>query len=394
MSETEESVVKISRVDTQAIGGDYFKIWIVNIFLSIITLGIYSAWAKIRTKKYFYQTTKLEGDRFDFHAKPIPILKGRIIAGIVLFLYVYGAVIHPVVGFIGSVLFAVCFPFFVIKGLKFNIANSSYKGVRFHLTGSLKEGYGIFVKNFGLQIILVLIFTLVGILFPELVLDPDKGLSGATSEAALYNSIFAFIILFNMVFSIAIFSRFFSTFLKFIYGNLYYGGVKMNTSVTKESVSKNIIRPYFKSVLKAIFGFIILIIAGGVLTKFTTGIGAFVLGFAAVFLYGYMVYIGYRWSYNIFNLVWNNLESELGDLKADLRFRDYFKLSLKNHFFTVITLGLYYPWAKVSMYELKSESKMIHSSNFELAVTTAEQTESAVSEEIGDAFDFDFDIGF
>ncbi len=28
--------------------GEYFRIWIVNVCLSVITLGIYSAWAKVR----------------------------------------------------------------------------------------------------------------------------------------------------------------------------------------------------------------------------------------------------------------------------------------------------------------------------------------------------------
>ena len=30
--------------------GEYFSIWIVNVCLSIVTLGIYSAWAKVRRK--------------------------------------------------------------------------------------------------------------------------------------------------------------------------------------------------------------------------------------------------------------------------------------------------------------------------------------------------------
>ena len=29
-------------------GYEYFRIWIVNILLTIMTLGIYSAWAKVR----------------------------------------------------------------------------------------------------------------------------------------------------------------------------------------------------------------------------------------------------------------------------------------------------------------------------------------------------------
>src|SRR5258707_6333866 len=37
--------------------GEYFRIWIVNICLSIVTLGIYSAWAKVRRKRYFYGNT-------------------------------------------------------------------------------------------------------------------------------------------------------------------------------------------------------------------------------------------------------------------------------------------------------------------------------------------------
>ena len=42
-------------------GGEYFKIWIVNILLSIVTLGIYSAWAKVRRKQYFYGNTRVAG---------------------------------------------------------------------------------------------------------------------------------------------------------------------------------------------------------------------------------------------------------------------------------------------------------------------------------------------
>jgi uncharacterized membrane protein YjgN (DUF898 family) len=61
-------------------GWEFFKIWIVNQILSILTLGIYSAWAKVRTNRYFYGNTRLGGSGFEYHAKPITILKGRLIA--------------------------------------------------------------------------------------------------------------------------------------------------------------------------------------------------------------------------------------------------------------------------------------------------------------------------
>mgnify|MGYP000480286921 FL=1 len=66
---------------------EFFGIWIVNVLLTIVTLGIYSAWAKVRTHQYFYGNTKIGDDHFSYLATPIQILKGRIIAVAVLVTY-------------------------------------------------------------------------------------------------------------------------------------------------------------------------------------------------------------------------------------------------------------------------------------------------------------------
>ena len=47
-------------------GMEYFRIWIVNIFLSIITLGIFSAWAKVRREQYFYGNLRLGEQHFAY----------------------------------------------------------------------------------------------------------------------------------------------------------------------------------------------------------------------------------------------------------------------------------------------------------------------------------------
>src|SRR5271167_2635068 len=70
-------------------GAEYFGIWIVNLLLTIITLGIYSAWAKVRRLKYFYRHTELAGSSFDFHGSPTKILIGRAIALLMLLAYNY-----------------------------------------------------------------------------------------------------------------------------------------------------------------------------------------------------------------------------------------------------------------------------------------------------------------
>jgi uncharacterized protein DUF898 len=65
-------------------GAEYFRIWVVNLLLTLLTLGVYSAWAKVRKARYLRQNTRLDGHVFDFHGKPLAIFRGRLVA-LVLF---------------------------------------------------------------------------------------------------------------------------------------------------------------------------------------------------------------------------------------------------------------------------------------------------------------------
>jgi len=118
---------------------EYFGIWIVNVLLTILTVGIYSAWAKVRRLRYFHGNTRLAGSSFDYHARPVQILAGRIIVLAILIVYNLSAYFLPqiVSGIIGiAFLFAI--PWFVARGLRFRARVTSYRNVRFDFTG----GYG------------------------------------------------------------------------------------------------------------------------------------------------------------------------------------------------------------------------------------------------------------
>lgn len=114
---------------------EYFGIWIVNVLLTIVTLGIYSAWAKVRRQRYFYGNTFLAGSSFEYHARPMQILIGRIV--VVGFLVVYNVTlqIYPLVGGIIGVIFLFAVPWFVMRGLRFSARVTSYRNVRFDFTG-------------------------------------------------------------------------------------------------------------------------------------------------------------------------------------------------------------------------------------------------------------------
>ena len=60
--------------------GEYFRIWIVNLALTILTFGIYSAWAKVRKRRYFYAHTRIAGESFEYRGRPVAILIGRLLA--------------------------------------------------------------------------------------------------------------------------------------------------------------------------------------------------------------------------------------------------------------------------------------------------------------------------
>src|SRR5437867_9989841 len=74
---------------------EYFRIWIVNLFFTLATLGIYSAWAKVRKRRYFYGSTRLDGDSFDYFASPKAILTGPSIAVAFLAIYAFAADLYP-----------------------------------------------------------------------------------------------------------------------------------------------------------------------------------------------------------------------------------------------------------------------------------------------------------
>lgn len=80
-------------------GLEYFKIWLVNTILSILTLGIYSAWAKVRRKKYIYGSARLNGAGFEYLADPVKILKGRLIAFVFLVIYSMLTESFPLISF-------------------------------------------------------------------------------------------------------------------------------------------------------------------------------------------------------------------------------------------------------------------------------------------------------
>ncbi len=129
----------------QGKASEYFGIWIVNLLLSLVTLGIFSAWAKVRRKKYFYNNTYIENAAFDYHANPISILKGRAIALVFFLGYSFSGNVNLFLPFLFMLIFLIALPWLVVRSATFNARNTSHRGLRFNFVGTTREAVRVFV---------------------------------------------------------------------------------------------------------------------------------------------------------------------------------------------------------------------------------------------------------
>lgn len=120
---------------------EFFGIWIVNILLTIVTLGAYSAWAKVRQTRYLYGNLEFADSRFQYLAEPKAILRGRLIALILLAPYIYFSYVDPQLAgviFIGLLLIA---PILIVLANRFRFHNTAYRNIRFRFSGTIGEAY-------------------------------------------------------------------------------------------------------------------------------------------------------------------------------------------------------------------------------------------------------------
>lgn len=110
---------------------EYFGIWIVNLALGIATVGVYSAWAKVRSRQYFLGHTLILGDRMEYHATGIMILKGRLIAVAAIAAYAALGFVEPWAQPVVLAALVPLYPVIINHALRFNARMTSWRNVRF-----------------------------------------------------------------------------------------------------------------------------------------------------------------------------------------------------------------------------------------------------------------------
>lgn len=133
-------------------GGGLFLLILKNVLLTLVSFGVYAAWATTARRKYVWQNMEFHGQRFVYHGTGRELLVGyvKVIAGYLLFLGVPAALrlLSPTLGNLVQLALAVglvsLVPFAIYWSRAYLLSRTSWRGVRF----SMEPGAGPFARTF------------------------------------------------------------------------------------------------------------------------------------------------------------------------------------------------------------------------------------------------------
>lgn len=126
-------------------GGAYFRIWAVGAALTLLTLGAYSAWAKVRARRYLYGNVWLDGANFDYTASPLALLRGRAIVAVVLVVLWVANLLSPlfyglpVYYWLALLALSPLLPWVVVRARSYNLRNSRTRNIAFGFDGGYRD---------------------------------------------------------------------------------------------------------------------------------------------------------------------------------------------------------------------------------------------------------------
>lgn len=356
MEAQQSSAPHAATVEFTGNAGEYFKIWIVNIALTVITLGIYSPWAKIRKLRYFYGNTSIEDGHFDYHAKPMAILIGRIIAVSILFAYYLLSQFLPLAGLVLIAIIVLLIPVLVVRAHVFQMRNTSYHGLRFNFQRNYKDSFIVIYGG-----ALITVFSL-GLAAPSAIYMRNK--------FAANNSGFG------------------QTSFDFGGGQGAFYGI------------------FWRSVGLAMLGGLGIVLAVSALGATLSGLFGDTPGNATVAaqaiailtmvpLLAFYVAIGIYVQTRQRNYVWNSTTLGGNNFESTLSVRSMVFIILSNMAAIVLSLGLMIPWAQIRLARYRADHLTVHLADDWRDYVAAKGADgSALGEEIGEAFDIDVDIAF
>ncbi len=360
-------------------GSEYFRIWIVNLLLVLVTLSLYYPWAKARRLRYFHGNTLIDGSPLGFHGDPRRMLRGYLLVGLLFALYSLAGQFSVGAGLIALVLVAVISPALLRSSMRFRLANTSWRGMRFVFWGTADGAYRTMLPLF------VPALVLVG--GAVLVVNPDmpprwyvltSGVVGLATIAVLPWLLWNLKRYQHENYGIASLQTRFKASVGAFYGlGFKFLGVALLAPLAATAVAGIFLfamREGFRSGQYPLALYLLPLVA--------------LSAFAA-----YVASTAYLTS-RLQNLVWTKTGNRSMRFVSQLRFSRLFVLTLKNWLFMLLTLGLYWPFAAVATTRLRLESVFIKTRQDPATLVSLLQASDveAAGDAAGDLLDIDIGL--
>jgi uncharacterized membrane protein YjgN (DUF898 family) len=364
-------------------GSEYFRIWIVNLLLVLVTLGIYFPWAKVRKLRYFYGNTLVGGEPLGFHGEPWKMLKGYALVAVLFACYSAAGKVSPSAGFVALLVVAGLWPALLKASMQFRLANTSWRGLRFRFTGDLMQAYKAVVPLF----------------VPGALILGFIASAGVTPAEQAESGI---VVLWLALGATAVFPWLLWLLKKYQHSNLALGAEQTRLSTGVWSFYKlglKVLAMYLALVL--VVGLVVLVpmLVGGLVFMSADGkLNPQAMALAAFWIVpvGFILFVGLT-AYGTAraqNLIWNHTASNQVQFQSHLRVRSLFWLNIKNWLLTALTLGLYWPFATVATRRLRLQAVSISLSldAEQLLVDSNSHAGDAAGDAAGDFFGFDIGL--
>ncbi|MFM2398745.1 MAG: hypothetical protein RL341_902 [Pseudomonadota bacterium] len=354
-------------------GAEYFRIWLTNMAFTVMSLGLYSAWAKVRRLEYVYRNTRLTDAHFMYDAQPFAILRGRLIAAVLFVIYYFYTELPAWIALVVLALLACAFPYLMWSGLRFKANRARHRGLRFSFSGSLSEAY---------QMYLPLIAVIVGPTALALATVGSVWEEGATA-------IIGFGSLAMFVFMPWVHARL----RRWITSNTWYGQSKFSIDVP----TRKFYGLYIKTIFVAIGVGIVATAGGGLLYSLASILFAgrpAPLNFAVFLISAALTYsvVVPFFVAKLQNLTWQATRLEGVGFDCRLSSGALIWLTLKNLFLILVTLGLWRPFGWIRVMKMRIESVAWLGSAALLAAHQTQTAGSTAGSEAADFFGADFGL--
>jgi uncharacterized membrane protein YjgN (DUF898 family) len=327
-------------------GSEYFRIWIVNVLLILVTLGIYFPWAKVRRLRYFYGATEIAGAPLDFHGDPKKMLRGYLLTGALVGLYSVAGNFSAFAGVVAFALIAALWPALLKSSMQFRLANTSWRGLRFRFKGNLAGAYRAMLPLFAPGIVI---------------------LAAAAFSLDAANPPRWYLIMLGAVMGVMLLVAPWLWWILKSYQHNHYALAQQQTELRSSVGAFYIV--FLKTLgvtllaIALLMGLLMLLgVLGGASLASARGGGGFgaavIAGLIGAIAGLFVVQILPRpyFTSRMQNLLWSRTGNASMRFRSRLDFWPLLGLTLKNWLLMLLTLGLYWPFAAIALARMRLEA--------------------------------------